>query len=444
VPGKLDDYIANPRDNLYRSLHTTVVHTSGQHIKLRIRTEAMDKVSVVGVLAKWLYAGTPLWSKGIAERMDAFFESIRAQIHVDSQNLSESVRAVVEDVFGTQIQVYTPQGDMRNLVTGATAVDFAYAIHTGLGNQCQAAYVNNELYPLNKPLQNGDRVRIEKREWTQPHRAWLDEDLGYIVTNYARNHIRRWFRRLPDDLAIHQGKELLEDESQVLQLSDYGHQKIAAAFGYTNPEQLYYALGKAELLPTVVATRVLEDTWASGPALDLDNVVYDAAGEQYIVTNADGRRLQLCRTCTPQPGDVIVGFLRRDNAVTVHKESCHSIRPERSTGRLLKLGWGETNTRQARLMTLEVKVYDRPGLLFEIAQLLHREKINISYIHTPSRNRRGETRIILSTEIVRPRHLVRILHQIQALANVYEVQILRGGPPPVKEDYLPPSLYRPE
>jgi (p)ppGpp synthase/HD superfamily hydrolase len=206
VPGKLDDYIANPRDNLYRSLHTTVVHTSGQHIKLRIRTEAMDKVSEVGVLAKWLYAGTPLWSKGIAERMDAFFESIRAQIHVDSQNLSESVRAVVEDVFGTQIQVYTPQGDMRNLVTGATAVDFAYAIHTGLGNQCQAAYVNNELYPLNKPLQNGDRVRIEKREWTQPHRAWLDEDLGYIVTNYARNHIRRWFRRLPDDLAIHQGK----------------------------------------------------------------------------------------------------------------------------------------------------------------------------------------------------------------------------------------------
>ena len=443
VPGNFDDYIAVPRDNLYRSLHTTVVHHNGQHIKLQIRTPAMDKVSEIGVLTRWRYADSAWWPKEIAARIDTFFENIMENISLEPQNPSVAVRGVVEDVFRKQIRVYTPRGDGVSLAEGATPIDFAYTIHTGLGDQCHAAYVNEEIYPLNKPLKDGDKVRIVKKLKARPRRAWLDEDLGYARTNYARYHIRRWFRRLSDNVAIFQGKRLLQRELNMLGLRDYSHEQVATLFEHPHITPFYYRLGRAELLPTVVATRILEETWGRGPSRDLDDVAFSAEGEKFIIMNAEGRKLHLCGTCTPRPPEAIIGFIRKSGQVTVHRQGCHTIQQERYARRLLKLGWGKATLRQARLVTLQIDVYDRPGLLYEITHLLHDEQINISYIHTPPELNRGETRLILTLEVVHPRHLVRILHQIQALVNVYEVQILLDGPPD-SQDYLPASLYRPE
>ena len=444
IPGTFDDYIGVPRDNLYRSLHTTVIHSGGQHIKLRLRTKMMDKVSEIGILTQWLYPGTSMWSHQVDERIQVFLGNIHDNINVEPQNPSAGVAGVVEDMLRKQIRVYTPRGQMIDLPEGATPIDFAYAIHTGLGDQCYAAYVNDDFHPLNRPLRDGDRVRIKKRMWAQPQRAWLDEDLGYIATNYARSHIRRWFRRLPDDLAIAQGRDLLKFELQSLALSNYAHKKIAAPLGYAITEQLYYCLGRAEILPTVVATRILENVWGQEPSRHMDSVIYAEDGEMFVVTSVDGRRLHLCRTCNPRPGDTIMGFLRKDRGVTVHQDRCHLLRPEHTSGRLLKLGWSE-NQRQVRTVTLQIDVYDRTGLLYEITNLVGNEKINIAYIHTPTHNIKGRTRIIISLEIARPRQLVRVLHQIQALANVISGQILPDGPPaPPKEGHLPPTFYRPE
>lgn len=443
VPGKFDDYIAVPRDNLYRSLHTTVVHTNGQHLKLRIRTVAMDKVSEIGVLARWVYAGTPLWSEGIANRVESFLVNINENISVETQDPGAGVKGVVEDVFRKQVRVYTPRGDVVELRQGATPIDFAYAIHTGLGDQCYAAYVNEVLHPLNKPLQDGDRVRIVKSVRAEPQRAWLDEDLGYIQTNYARSHARRWFRRLSHDNAILHGRKLLESEQEMLGLSDYPHAKVAATFKYETTIDLYHAIGRANLLLTAVATSVIEDTWERGPARNLDNVIYAPNGEKYNILNANMRQLKLCGTCNPRPRDPIVGFVRADGGVTVHKETCHTLRPSRLSGRTLKLGWGEANARHARLVTMQVDVYDRPGLLHEITYLMRDEQINISFINTLIPSRKGERHVILGLEVVRPRQLVRILHQIQALANVYAVRCLPEGPP--QNTKLPATtLYKPE
>ncbi|MEZ4518902.1 MAG: TGS domain-containing protein [Chloroflexota bacterium] len=156
VPNRFDDYISVRRDNLYQSLHTTVLHDSGAHIKIRLRTVEMDEVAQVGVLARWLYAGTPQWSRGIAEPLDLFFETINESINnAEPYGLVDSVRGVVQDVFSEQIRVYTPRGEAIELPHGATAIDFAYNIHTELGNEVQQAYVNDMLYPLNRPLRNG-------------------------------------------------------------------------------------------------------------------------------------------------------------------------------------------------------------------------------------------------------------------------------------------------
>jgi GTP diphosphokinase / guanosine-3',5'-bis(diphosphate) 3'-diphosphatase len=429
VLGQFDDYIAAPRDNLYRSLHTMVVHTEKQKIKLRLRTVAMDEVSRIGVLTRWLYAGTPLWTKGIADRIDDFFNNISAAINVEPQDPSASAKGLVEDVLPEQMHVYTPQGDVHTLPQGATAIDFAYKIHTGLGDQCHGAWVNGLRYPLNRPLKDGDHVLIIKKATAQPQRAWLDEHLGYTRTGYARSHARRWFRRLPKREAIAQGKELLTSELEMLGLPGYPHGAVAAAFKYDNEQRLYYDLGRAEILPTAVSAQVLKDIWSEGPERDLDTMVTSMAGEHFIVTNANGRDLRLCGTCRPRPRQTIVGYLRTDGGVTVHGKDCHTLQPSRQAGRLLKLEWGETTPRKARLLNIEIQVFDRPSLLYEITDLIHGEQINIAFIHTPMATKDGKKYIELCLEIVDPDQAVRVLHQIQGLINVTSVRILSGRPP---------------
>lgn len=429
VSNSFDDYIAVPRDNLYRSLHTTVYHTDGPRIKLRLRTVAMDEVSRIGVLTRWLYAGTPLWTKGIAGRIEDFLENISEMINVEPQNPSMSAKGVVEDVLPDQMRVYTPEGDVYTLPQGATAIDFAYRIHTGLGDQCYAAQVNGKGYPLNRPLQDGDHVRIIKRPNAQPQRAWLDEHLGYTRTSYARSHARRWFRRLAAEDAIAQGQQLLVSELNMIGLPSYPHGAIAATFKYDSAQQLYYDLGRAELLPTAVSVRVLQDIWGEGPERDLDTLVSSVEGDQFFVTNANGRSLQLCGTCQPRPPEAIVGYLRTDSGVTVHIKGCHTLRPSRQTGRLLKLQWGQTNPRKARQLRVEVQVYDRPGLLYEITDLMRSQDINIASIHTPIETKAGKKYIDLCLEVITPEQAVTILHQIQSLINVSAVRVIPESPP---------------
>lgn len=434
VPNRFDDYISVRRDNLYQSLHTTVVHSSGQQVKFRIRTTEMDKVAQVGVLSKWLYARTPLWSQGIAESLEQFFQNIKENINVAPHNPTDAVRGVVEDVFSEQqIRVYTPRGEVRELPKGSTALDFAYAIHTELGNQCVAATVNRLPFPLNKMLHNGDTVYIERSSRAQPHRAWVDEDLRYIYTNYARSKAKRWFRRLSEPEALAQGEQLVSHELEMLGLSDYPHEAIARSLKLAGTRELYHQVGRAELSPTDLSTQIMADNWEQGPSHQLDTVVTTDEGSRYVITGADTYRVQLCSTCAPRPRDPIVGFLRKDGGVTVHREGCRALNTSRQRAdglhRQLKLGWGQTDVRQARLVSLNIDVFDRSGLLHEITQLMQQQEINIAHICTHRDLRPGNQTIELELELISPRQLVRILHQIEALVNVKCVRRLPEAPP---------------
>ena len=229
----------------------------------------------------------------------------------------------------------------------------------------------------------------------------------------------------------------------MLGLHSHPHERVAQAFGYDNIQDMYYELGRAELLPTAVTTQLVEEMWSQGPARHLGKVVYSDAGDQFVVAQAEGRNIRLCGTCNPRPPDSIIGFLRLDGGVTVHQHRCPTLNPERLAGRKLILAWGEAAPREVRQIKLQVKVYDRPGLLFEITQLMNDEGINISYIHTPEPGAPNEVHIHLEIEVLRPRQLVRILHQIRALANVFFVEIVDSFEEP--DPLLPAdSFYRPE
>lgn len=427
VAGTFDDYIATPRDNLYRSLHTTLVLSGGQRVKVRLRTVAMDVLSEIGVLARWVRRGMPLWSKEISERVEALVANISETINLEPQDPRVGVQGVVQDVFRDQIMVYTPAGDVKELPQGATPLDFAYMIHSEVGDQCRVALVNDQPTPLNHPLENGDRVQILKRG-EAPQRIWLDEDLGYLTTSRARAHVRRWFRRLSEKAAVEEGKRLLENELWMLGLADYPHARAADLLDFERAEDLYYALGRAELLPTLVSTHVLTEMWHAGPMRFVGSPVFTEEGERLIINNAGSRSLRLCRSCQPRPDDGIIGFARSDGRITVHKEECARVPLDPLADRTLKLDWGTEETCEVRLFTVRVEVYDRTGLLFEITDLIQSEDINLPTVYAKTND--GKAVVILEMEVATPRQLVRVLHRTQALVNVFSVVCLPPGQKP--------------
>lgn len=417
VSKSFDDYIAAPRDNLYQALHTTLQLESGSRIKVRIRTVAMNILSEVGVLARWNKRN--LWSSELAEQVDKLLENINNNIQLENQNPFAGIETLVQDVLGEQIMVYTPKGDVREMLRGATALDFAYAIHSDLGHYCQAAMVNNRPFPLNQPLTDGDWVQIIKREH-HPRRVWLDDALGYLATHRAKSSLRRWFKHLAPETAIREGKQLLDDELEMLGI-EAAHSQVARLLDYVSENLLYLDLGQAELLPTDFAVRLLTYMWPTVPSRLIGSEVEGSKGERFIILNAgDGRRTQLCRVCSPRPDDEIIGFFRANEQVTVHKVGCRILPNDPLFERILKLNWGNEAEREVRPVTISIKVHDRPGLLFEIADLVGREKANITSI--ASQGQKTQTEVMMEIEVIHPLQLVRLLHRFHALHNVFTVR----------------------
>jgi len=436
VPGKFDDYIANPRDNLYQSLHTTVVHSSGRRVKIRFRTVTMNILSEVGVLARWLRIGRPLWSEELAQRVDALFANIEQSMEVEPADQHSGVQAMMQDVFRDQIMVYTPAGDVKELPKGATPLDFAYAIHSEVGAQCRIALVNDVPTPLNEPLRDGDHVRIIKKGLA-PQRIWLDEDLGFLTTNTARAKVRRWFRRMPAADAVAEGQHLLADELRMLGLCDLSPGQMAGWLDFNSPTELYHALGRAEVLPTTLATRVLTETWEQGPHRNVGTVVESEDGERFIIIDASQRTLRLCRKCRPRPNDELIGFSRNKRQVTVHRQGCTVLPMDPLAERSLKLRWGTDEQCEVRVVTVQVDGFDRSGLLYEIAELMRNERINMPAVHADTYE--GTATVRLEMEVASPRQLVRVLHRIRALVNVSDVTCMspqQPSPPPGRNGAL--------
>ena len=444
VAGKFDDYIAAPRENLYRALHTTVVYSNGQHVRIRFRTAAMNLMSEIGILAKWAHRDFAISPQELNERVRALLHNINTNINVDAQDHTVGLQGVMEDVFfDQQIIAFTPQGDSKELPKGATALDFAYAVHTEIGNYAREAYINEQQASLNQPLRDGDMVEIKKGR-SGPQRVWLDEDLGFLRTSYARATARRWFRRLNKKQARQAGKQLLEDELKMVGLVDYSHWDAAALLGYATADELYTALGLAELLPMAVATRILTTVWSKGPSRQAGSVIRSQDGDTFFIRDVVNLPLHLCRTCVPRPGSPIIGYKRSDSRVSVHRVGCYTLPTDIPNGRLMQLRWGEEEASQVRLITIQINVYDRPSLLYEITHFLRDEETNISSIYSPETPRTGdasenEKQVFLGVEITSPRQLVRILHRIKALVNVVDVHCINTS-----SKILPPSTYRPE
>lgn len=419
ISSEFDDYIAHPKSNNYRSLHTAVTGPRGLAVEVQIRTHEMHQHSELGVAAHWRYKEGGKSDARFDEKISWLRQILEWQEEVaDRSDLAGQFKS---KIFHDQVYVLTPQGKVINLPQGATPVDFAYALHTGLGHRTRGAKVDGSIVPLNYKLQNGQRVEILTTKQGAPSRDWLTPALGYLQSPSARAKVRHWFKQQGMEENIAQGRSQLDRELHRLGIPSINQEKIAQKLHFHKLEDLLAAIGRGDVTPRQIGSATQEILPAKAEtatqAITLRPATPTAAPSGILVEGVGNLMTKMARCCKPVPPDAIVGYVTRDKGITIHRRDCPSIlRLQESRGdRILNVQWG-SNSNTSFTVEIEVTAQDRPGLLRDIGDLFLREKVNVTKVDSQSRN--IEARMRFTVAITNTDQLARLLGLIQQVPNV--------------------------
>ena len=424
VTEEFDDYIARPKANGYRSLHTIVRDASSQPIEIQIRTQSMHEHAEHGVAAHWAYkeAGT----KGYAGVSAT--GAYDAKIAVLRQLLAwerELAGTQGPGVFDDRIYVLTPEAAIVELPQGATAVDFAYSVHTNLGHRCRGARLDGVMVPLNTPLKNGQTVEVTVAKEGGPSRDWLNPELGYLVSHRARAKVRAWFNALALDETVAKGREAVEKLLQregrtALKLDD-----LAAQLGFNAADDLFEVVGKDEfsLRNIELLLRPPEPAGADEdlPLLRKPRSMAQPAKGGLLVVGVDSLMTQLAKCCKPAPPDAICGFVTRGKGVSVHRADCSNLREmvARNGERVIEVAWGAPvgSLKEAVYpVDVAVEATDRQGLLRDISELFAKDKTNVIAVQTQTV--KGTAWMTFTVEVADSGRLARVLANVAELPGV--------------------------
>jgi GTP pyrophosphokinase len=410
LPGEFDDYIAKPKANSYRSLHTAVLGPEGKPLEVQIRTREMHRHSEYGVAAHWRYKE----GDARAERRDAGFDDKIAWLRQILEwkdavaDTGEWLSAFKSSLFTDSIYVLTPQGRVVDLPRGATPIDFAYAVHTSLGHRCRGARVDGQMVPLDYVLKNGQQVDIIAAKQGGPSRDWLNTDLGYVVSHRARAKVRQWFKVLQHDETVAQGRAMVERELARLGQTALKLDTVAAKAGFARTEEMFAAFARDEINSRQVQAAILAVAQPAAvpvPPAEPEVVTRKSraaqSGHGILVVGVDRLLTGLARCCKPAPPDPIVGYVTRGKGITIHRASCPNVGRIRSreSERLIEAAWGAPRD-QLFPVDIVVEASDRQGLLRDISELLSREKINVTAVNTQTRQHQARMAFTLEVESV--------------------------------------------
>jgi GTP pyrophosphokinase len=422
VPGEFDDYIAMPKESMYRSLHTTVLVPGGTPCEIQIRTQEMHEVAEHGIAAHWRY------KEGFG-RSDASFEAKLAWLRGliewrrDLTDAKEFFDSLKSDELEEQVYVFTPKGKIIDLPLGSTPVDFAYRIHSEVGNRCVGSKVNNRMVPLDYQLQNGEIVDVMTSKAARgPSRDWLN----FVKTSGARNHIRRYFKRLHREENESAGRDLLEKELKRFGLVA-SFDEIAQIVGVKSIDDLFAQIGSGDTTARHVAQKILalrvkeEEELADIPQIaPQPERKTDPKGIQ--VRGVDGVLTRLARCCNPVVGEPIVGYVTRGRGVTVHRADCRTIINERDRARLLEVTWGNANKQQGYSVPVRIEAWDRVGLWRDITSVVADANINIEKVEQIP-TRKPDRAILLATlTIYSISQLTLVLDKLNRMPDVIEAR----------------------
>jgi GTP pyrophosphokinase len=419
LPEQFDDYIANPKMNGYQSLHTTVMCERTTPLEIQIRSREMHRIAEYGVAVHWHYKE--------GGKTDLNFENgigwLRQLIdwHRELSGAEEFLESVRTDVFSDQVFVYTPKGNVKDLPKGSTPLDFAYRIHTDLGNRCIGAKVNGKLVPLNSELHNGDVVEIlSSKAPRAPSRDWLNPNLGYIKTTHARGKIRQWFTKQERTENVERGREILDKFMRHLGIKFAERDSIAKLFSYDTLDEFYAALGYGGVTAQQIAAKlapeqpeVVKPTGATAPKKSVTSI---------RVLGASDMLTSLAQCCNPVPGDEIIGFVTRNRGVSIHRKDCVNIINEEEKERLIEVDWGQTGLTYP--VTVIVDAWNRVGLARDITVVVAAEKVNIANMNVSEKPDQQAT-ISITIDIEDLAQLSRVLSRIEGVRGV--INVTRAG-----------------
>jgi GTP pyrophosphokinase len=424
IPGEFDDYIAAPKDNFYRSLHTAVVYDDGKTLEVQIRTPEMNENAEYGIAAHWRYKENRTSDPDYDQRMSYIRQLM--EWRQDVEDAKEFVDGMKSDVFSDRVYVFTPRGDIIDLPAGSTPIDFAYHVHTEIGHRCRGAKIGGKLVSLDYQLQTGDQVEILTAKRGGPSRDWLNPHLGLVNTQRARAKIRRWFKRQAREQNIVQGKSVLDRELRRLGVINFNMDQLAKTFDYKNLDDLYAAVGCGDIpLGRVVNEFVLDDDEEDEYEFP-DKLIVDISRstEDITVLGLSGLLYNMARCCNPTPGDDIIGYITRGRGATIHRKDCPNVLRIRDNERIVEVSWGSPTATFP--VPVRVKAYDRSGLLRDISTLLAEEDVTMSKARVDV-NRSNLAVFDLLLQVRDVRHLSRILDRIERLSNIIEARRVRPG-----------------
>ena len=424
IPGEFDDYIAVPKDNFYQSLHTSVKFDDGKTIEVQIRTREMHEHAEYGIAAHWRYKeGAPkdeqfekrvIWLRQLMEWMQ------------DVEDAGEFVDSMKTDVFSDRVYAFTPKGDIIDLPAGSTPLDFAYHVHTEVGNRCRGAKVNGRLVALDYVLHTGDQVEIITAKRGGPSRDWLNPNLKLVNTNRARSKIRQWFKHQDKKQNINSGKAMLERELRRLSITDIDISQLANEFRIQSAEDMFWAIGIGDLSLSRIINHLKlgekEDELSSFVTTEKEPEV--TFGEESVaVLGLKGLLTTLAKCCKPAPGDEIIGYITRGRGATIHRVDCPNILRVRDRERLAKVSWGEKITTYP--VDIRLKAYDRDGLLRDVSTVIAEEGINMRQVKIDVEN--SLATFDLTLDVGNISQLSRVLTVLENLPNVMEARRVKPG-----------------
>lgn len=440
IPGRFKDYIAMPKPNMYQSLHTTVIGPKGEPLEIQIRTWEMHRIAEYGIAAHWMYKE----NKKNQDEFDKKLTWLRQLMEWqrDMKDAREFMEALKIDLFTDEVFVFTPKGEVIDLPNGSTPIDFAYKIHSGVGNSCVGAKVNGKIVPLEYKLKNGDIVEIlTSANSPGPSRDWLK----IVKSSSARNRIRQWFKKEKREENIEKGKDVIEKEikRQGLNINELMRNelvdRVLRKFGFQTIDDLYATVGYGGLTTHQVLSRFKEEIRKQKTGEEKKVEVFQQLQEPQarkgavdpdtgvLVKGIPNIMVRFAKCCNPVPGDEIVGYITRGRGVSVHRMDCPNVREQLDDhNRLIEVEWHSQENKNVSYITdLQIKAYDRSGLLSDITTIFTELKIPVKAVN--ARAHRDNTAVINVTLAINDtRQLNQVIKKIKTVESVSEVYRMKG------------------
>lgn len=424
VPDEFDDYIANPKDNGYQSLHTAVIADNGKVVEVQIRTHEMHEKSEFGVASHWRY------KEGVAldHRMEKSLSVMRELLEGPDEAATDVLSGLSTELSTDRVYVFTPQGQVVDLPASATPLDFAYSIHSSVGHRCRGAKVNGRIVNLTYELKTGEEVEAMTAKEESPSRDWMNKSLGYLKSASNRAKVRNWFNQLDYQQNLQDGNAIYERELTRHQLHDVDLKEVMQHFKREEEDQFFADIGRglitgAQIVGFVQGQRkAQEDPFKKIKKAETRKQIKD----DVVIEGVGNLLTHMAKCCKPLPGDPIIGFITRGAGITVHKQDCNNVLslPEKERARLIDVEWGSADNSMFNA-EIAISAYDRTGLLRDISSILANEKINLININSHTDKKEQTVFSKLEVEVGSVDQLVLIMDKLAQISNVQDVQRTR-------------------